>query len=77
MKYIFLIMYILASTTSPFCETRLCRVMGFQQCIPPIDICDGENFCDDGTDENGELFPDIERCRRTSSRVEINFLIFF
>lgn len=55
------------SSTTPFCETRVCSVLGIDRCIPMVDICDGERFCDDGTDEEGVLFPNVPRCNPTTS----------
>ena len=62
--------FLLALTTTPFCDTRLCAVMNVQRCIPQVEICDGEKFCDDGTDEIGKLFPNVARCHPSTGRVE-------
>lgn len=53
------------TTTTPFCETRLCFVSNVQRCIPPSEICDGEIYCDDRSDENGRYFPDDPKCKTT------------
>lgn len=52
-------------TTTPFCTTRLCLVSDVQRCIPEEEICDKEKFCNDGTDENASLFPNVPRCQVT------------
>ena len=61
-----------AVTTTPFCDTRLCLVLGVERCIPVVDICDGEKFCDNGTDENRSLFPNIDRCHQTTGTNNIS-----
>jgi hypothetical protein len=37
-----------------------------ERCIPESDICDGEKFCSDGTDEIPALFPDVAQCHPSS-----------
>lgn len=58
------------TTTTPFCETRPCFVSNVQRCIPPIEICDGEIFCDDRSDENGQYFPTDPKCQTMSINEE-------
>jgi hypothetical protein len=53
-------------STTPFCDTRLCLVSNVEQCISEEDICDGEKFCDDGTDEIPDYFPTVARCHPSS-----------
>jgi hypothetical protein len=31
-----------------------------------MDVCDGEKWCDDGTDEVADLFPNVTRCNPTT-----------
>ncbi len=52
-------------TTTPFCNTRLCLVMNVERCIPEVELCDAEKYCDDGTDEISELFPGAPPCQVT------------
>ena len=59
-------------TTTPFCTTRLCLVSDVQRCIPEEEICDGEKFCNDGTDENAGLFPNVPRCQVTGMNHSFN-----
>ncbi|CAF4434294.1 unnamed protein product, partial [Rotaria sp. Silwood2] len=54
------------ATTTPFCKTRLCFVLNVERCIPENELCDGEVFCDDGTDEIPSLFPSIDKCQATT-----------
>ncbi|CAF2003035.1 unnamed protein product [Rotaria magnacalcarata] len=52
--------------TTPFCDTGLCLVLNVERCIPVDELCDGEKFCDDGTDEISILFPGFGNCIQTT-----------
>jgi hypothetical protein len=45
-------------------------VLGVQQCISVNDICDGEKYCDDGTDEIAAYFPTYPSCQIISMNNE-------
>lgn len=54
------------ATTTSYCDTRRCLVLQVERCIPKSELCDGEKYCDDGTDEIPSLFPDVSKCVHTT-----------
>ncbi|CAF3426792.1 unnamed protein product [Rotaria socialis] len=59
-------MFSTAVYTTPFCDTGLCLALNVERCIPVDELCDGEKFCDDGTDEIPILFPGFAACLQTT-----------
>jgi len=53
------------TTTIAICNTATCLVDGVEVCIPEQEICDGEKYCDDETDECAEEFPNNPNCTTT------------
>lgn len=53
------------TTTTAFCNTTTCLLGGVEVCIPEEEICDGEKYCDDGTDEYAKEFPNNPNCTIT------------
>ena len=40
-------------------------VLGVEHCIPPVEVCDGEKYCDDQSDESPSKFPNNPNCTTT------------